>query len=71
MTSGSEAADTACKVARKWGLSVKGIPSSEILVLGVGDSYHGLTAGVWNLQNGGKKRAGMKDGGTQSLIMTT
>ena len=36
----------------------KGIPANEMLIFGVGDSFHGLTSGVWNLQNTTKKRAG-------------
>ncbi len=56
--SGSEATDSAVKVARKWGIQRKGIPADETLVLGVGESFHGLTSGVWNLQNATAKRAG-------------
>lgn len=58
MTSGAEAADTACKTARKWGIKKKGIPANECLVLGVSESYHGLTSGVWNLQDRSEKRSG-------------
>jgi ornithine--oxo-acid transaminase len=57
-TSGSEATDTAVKIARKWGIIKKGIPANEMLIFGVGDSFHGLTSGVWSLQNSTKKRAG-------------
>ena len=57
-TSGSEATDTAVKIARKWGIVRKGIPANEMLLFGVGDSFHGLTSGVWNLQNATKTRAG-------------
>ena len=57
-TSGSEATDTAVKIARKWGILRKGIPAEDMLILGVGDSFHGLTSGVWNLQNSTQKRAG-------------
>lgn len=59
-TSGSEATDTAVKIARKWGILKKGIPVNDMLVFGVGDSFHGLTSGVWSLQNATKKRAGKK-----------
>ncbi|KAB8255422.1 pyridoxal phosphate-dependent transferase [Aspergillus pseudonomiae] len=51
MTSGTEAADTACKIARRWGINQKGIPAQDCLVLGVGGSYHGLASGVWSLMN--------------------
>ncbi|KAF7549722.1 hypothetical protein G7Z17_g6199 [Cylindrodendrum hubeiense] len=57
MTSGSEAADTACKLARRWGIQVKGIPASECLILGVSDNYHGVTGGVWNLMDPHEKRS--------------
>jgi ornithine--oxo-acid transaminase len=53
MTSGSEAADAACKIARKWGTKVKGINPDEVLVLGVSENYHGLTSGVWPLMTPG------------------
>ncbi|OQV08963.1 hypothetical protein CLAIMM_13158 [Cladophialophora immunda] len=56
--SGSEATDTAVKLGRKWGIQRKGIPADATLVLGVGESFHGLTSGVWNLQNPTAKRAG-------------
>ena len=58
VVSGSEATDTATKIARKWGILKKGIAPEKTLIFGVGDSFHGLTSGVWNLQNPTKKRAG-------------
>ncbi|EXJ80899.1 hypothetical protein A1O3_07187 [Capronia epimyces CBS 606.96] len=51
VTSGTEAADTACKVARKWGIQSKGIPAERCLILGVGSSYHGLGSAVWGLMD--------------------
>ncbi|KAI9733986.1 MAG: hypothetical protein M1834_002643 [Cirrosporium novae-zelandiae] len=57
MISGAEAADTACKTARKWGITKKGISADDVLVLGTGACYHGLTGGVWNLQDPSPKRA--------------
>lgn len=51
MTSGTEAADTACKIARCWGINQKQIPAKDCIVLGVGDCYHGLASGVWGLMN--------------------
>ncbi|KAK7422168.1 hypothetical protein QQZ08_009636 [Neonectria magnoliae] len=47
MCTGAEAADTACKIARKWGITYKGIPPEDVLVLGTSENYHGLTAGIW------------------------
>lgn len=51
MTSGTEAADTACKIARKWGIKSKGIAPAECLIFGVGQSYHGLASSVWPLMD--------------------
>jgi ornithine--oxo-acid transaminase len=56
VTSGTEAADNACKIAVKWGITKKGIKPDECLVLGVGESYHGLGTQVWNLQDPSEKR---------------
>ncbi|EXJ86204.1 hypothetical protein A1O1_06574 [Capronia coronata CBS 617.96] len=56
VTSGTEAADTACKIARKWGIQVKGIPADRCLILGVGSSYHGLGSAVWGLMDASETR---------------
>lgn len=58
MVSGGEGSDLATKIVRKWGHKVKQIPTQDLLVLGVGGSYHGLGSGVWNLQDPSAKRAG-------------
>jgi ornithine--oxo-acid transaminase len=55
--SGTEAADIACKIARKWGIKVKGITPGECLILGVGQSYHGLGSAVWPLMDPTPARA--------------
>ncbi|KAI0126182.1 putative acetylornithine aminotransferase [Xylariales sp. AK1849] len=51
MVTGSEGADLACKIARRYAHDVRGIPSDKVLILAVSDSYHGLSSGVWNLQD--------------------
>jgi ornithine--oxo-acid transaminase len=56
MTSGTEAADTACKIARKWGIQVKGISEESCIILGVGSSYHGLGSSVWGLMDSTRHR---------------
>ena len=56
-TSGTEAADIACKIARKWGIQNKAIPAEECLIFGVGQSYHGLGSGVWPLMDPSSARA--------------
>lgn len=55
MVSGAEAADTACKIARKWGITYKGIAPEEVLVIGCSDNYHGLTSGIWPIMNPGSQ----------------
>lgn len=64
---GTEAADTACKIARRWGIKVKGIPATQCTVLGVGGSYHGLAASVWPLMDPSPSRA---DYGIMSKVLT-
>jgi ornithine--oxo-acid transaminase len=49
MTSGSEATDAACKVARGWGVRVKGIDPNDVLILGTSENFHGFISGVWPL----------------------
>lgn len=51
MVSGAEAADSVCKIARKWGITRKGISPAEVLVLGSSENYHGLTTGIWPLMD--------------------
>ncbi|OGM47224.1 hypothetical protein ABOM_003987 [Aspergillus bombycis] len=53
MTSGAEAADSAVKIAWKWGIARKGISPMDVTVLGCSDNYHGLTSGIWPIMNPG------------------
>ncbi len=46
MNSGVEAVETALKVARKWGVVVKGIPDGRAEVLVCGNNFHGRTIAV-------------------------
>lgn len=57
--SGTDAVDTACKIARKWAITRKKVSASELLIFGVSDCYHGLATGVWGLQNRCKKTSGL------------
>lgn len=59
MISGTDAVDSACKIARKWGIVVRRINPEDVLILGVGGCHHGLSTSMWSLQNPGPKRAGM------------
>lgn len=61
MTSGAEAADAAVKIARKWGILVKGIPASDVLVLGCSENYHGLSSGIWPIMTPGCGQEGKWD----------
>lgn len=56
--SGTEAADAAVKIARKWGLQVKKVPQDRIKVLGVGNNYHGLSSGIWPIMEPTDRRKG-------------
>ncbi|KAH8743155.1 pyridoxal phosphate-dependent transferase [Diaporthe sp. PMI_573] len=49
MVTGAEAADAACKFARKWAIKTKGVAPEDALVLGCSDNYHGVTAGIWSI----------------------
>lgn len=53
MVSGAEGADAAVKIARKWGISRKGIAPSDLLILGCSENYHGLSSGIWPLMTPG------------------
>lgn len=56
--SGTDGVDVACKIARKWAITKKQVPPSELLILGVSDCFHGLASGVWGLQDRSQKRSG-------------
>ncbi|EED12081.1 acetylornithine aminotransferase, putative [Talaromyces stipitatus ATCC 10500] len=57
LVSGTEAVEAACKIARKWGINVKGIPADELLILGLSGCFHGLSIAMWSLQDKTPKRA--------------
>ncbi|EQB53418.1 hypothetical protein CGLO_06855 [Colletotrichum gloeosporioides Cg-14] len=67
MTTGSEATDTACKLARGWGVDIKKIDPKKVLVLGTSDNYHGTLSGVWPLM---EPEAGWEEFATFSKNMT-
>lgn len=46
MNSGAEAVETAIKLARKWGYTVKNIPTDQALIVAVEKNFHGRTTGV-------------------------
>jgi acetylornithine/succinyldiaminopimelate/putrescine aminotransferase len=49
MTSGAEAADSAVKIARKWGYVTKKIPEGEGHILTASKNYHGATLSTQSL----------------------
>ncbi len=46
MNSGAEAVETAIKVARKWGYTVKGIPAHEAQIIVAEGNFHGRTTTI-------------------------
>lgn len=46
MNSGAEAVETAIKLARKWGYTVKNIPDNQAMIIAVEKNFHGRTTGV-------------------------
>ncbi len=46
MNSGAEANETAIKLARKWGYTVKGIPENKAVIVCVAKNFHGRTTTI-------------------------
>jgi ornithine--oxo-acid transaminase len=46
MNSGAEAVESAIKLARKWGYTIKGIPANEAVIVVVEKNFHGRTTGI-------------------------
>ncbi|HRI78857.1 MAG TPA: ornithine--oxo-acid transaminase [Cyclobacteriaceae bacterium] len=46
MNSGAEANETAIKLARKWGYTVKGIPENEAIIIALKQNFHGRTTTI-------------------------
>ncbi len=49
MNSGAEAVESALKLARKWGETVKGIPKDRCEIIGCEGNFHGRTLGLISL----------------------
>ena len=58
MNSGVEAVETALKVARKWGVQVKGIPEGQAEVIVCGNNFHGRTIAVVGFSSEAQYKAG-------------
>jgi ornithine--oxo-acid transaminase len=46
MNTGAEAVETAIKVARKWGYTVKGVPAGRARIIVAGGNFHGRTTTI-------------------------
>ncbi|MGH3154708.1 MAG: aminotransferase class III-fold pyridoxal phosphate-dependent enzyme, partial [Streptosporangiaceae bacterium] len=46
MNTGAEAVETAIKVARKWGYTVKGVPADRATIIVAADNFHGRTTTI-------------------------
>ena len=46
MNSGAEANETAIKLARKWGYTVKGIPDDKAIIIAARKNFHGRTTSI-------------------------
>jgi ornithine--oxo-acid transaminase len=46
MNTGAEAAETAIKVARKWGYTVKGVPADQAVIIAFDGNFHGRTTTI-------------------------
>src|SRR5690242_20749348 len=44
MNTGAEAVETAIKVARKWGYTVKGVPADQAVIIAFDGNFHGRTS---------------------------
>lgn len=51
MVSGSEATESAIKIARKWAYTMKGIPRNEAWILTTSHCFHGLTLATMPLSD--------------------
>lgn len=49
MNTGAEAVETALKLARKWGETVKGIARNQVEIIGCSDNFHGRTLALVSL----------------------
>jgi ornithine--oxo-acid transaminase len=58
MNSGAEAVETAVKLARKWGHTVKGVPASESEILVFDNNFHGRTTTIVGFSSNEQYRDG-------------
>lgn len=58
MNTGAEAVETALKLCRKWGHTVKGIPDETAKIIVCENNFHGRTIGIISFSTDGPSRAG-------------
>jgi len=58
MNSGAEAVETAIKLARKWGQTVKGVPADEAEILVFDNNFHGRTTTIVGFSSSAQYREG-------------
>jgi len=57
MNTGAEAVETAIKVARKWGYTVKGVPADEAVIIVFSGNFHGRTTTIVSFSTDDDARA--------------
>jgi ornithine--oxo-acid transaminase len=57
MNTGAEAVETAIKVARKWGYTVKGVPAGQAVIIVFGGNFHGRTTTIVSFSTDDDARA--------------
>jgi ornithine--oxo-acid transaminase len=58
MNSGAEAVETALKVARKWGETIKGVPVGHAEIIVCGNNFHGRTISIVGFSSDAQYRSG-------------
>jgi ornithine--oxo-acid transaminase len=58
MNTGAEAVETAIKMARKWGYTVKGVPDGRAKIVVFGGNFHGRTTTIVSFSDDPAARAG-------------
>lgn len=58
MNSGAEANETAIKLARKWGYTVKGIPDNKAVIVAARKNFHGRTTTIISASTDASSRSG-------------
>ncbi|MDT5083206.1 MAG: ornithine--oxo-acid transaminase [Mycobacterium sp.] len=58
MNSGAEAVESALKVARKWGVDVKGVPAGQANIIVADNNFHGRTISIVSFSSDETARSG-------------